>query len=83
MVQAAHSRGFCQPGDVSWIRISTLSLVVVSPGNKGKLVGQKAALRLKEIWALRIRLQLAERVRELAEPARAIGRSRARPGVRA
>jgi hypothetical protein len=30
------------------------------------LVGQKAPLRLKEIWAIRIRLQLAERVRELA-----------------
>lgn len=29
--------------------------------NKGKLVGQKAPLKLKEIWAIRIRLQLAER----------------------
>ena len=36
------------------------------PWNKGKLVGQKAPLRLKEIWAIRIRLQLAERTRELA-----------------
>ena len=36
------------------------------PWNKGKLVGQKPLLRLKEIWAIRIRLQLAERVRELA-----------------
>ena len=26
------------------------------PLNKGKLVGQKAPLRLKEIWAIRIRL---------------------------
>ena len=34
--------------------------------NKGKLVGPKAPLRLKEIWAIRIRLQLAERTRELA-----------------
>ena len=33
------------------------------PWNKGKLVGQKAPLRLKEIWAIRIRLQLAERTR--------------------
>ena len=38
----------------------------VEPWNKGKLVGQKAPLRLKEIWAIRIRLQLAERLRELA-----------------
>jgi hypothetical protein len=35
------------------------------PWNEGKLVGQKAPLRLKEIWAIRIRL-LAERTRELA-----------------
>jgi len=36
------------------------------PWNKGKLVGQKAPLRLKDIWAIRIRLQLAKRTRELA-----------------
>lgn len=36
------------------------------PWNKGKLVGQKAPLKLKEIWAIRIRLQLAEKVRDLA-----------------
>jgi hypothetical protein len=35
------------------------------PWNKGKLVGQKAPLRLKEIWAIRIRLQHGERAREL------------------
>ena len=36
------------------------------PWNKGKLVGRKAPLRLKEIWAIRIRLQLAQSARELA-----------------
>jgi integrase len=36
------------------------------PWNKGKLVGQKSPLRLKDIWAIRIRLQLAQRARELA-----------------
>ena len=36
------------------------------PWNKGRLVGQKLPLRLKEIWAIRIRLQLARRARELA-----------------
>lgn len=36
------------------------------PWNKGKRVGQKAPLRLKEIWAIRIRLQLGNRTRELA-----------------
>ena len=37
-----------------------------SPWNKGKLLGQKPPLKLKEIWAIRIRLQLAKRARELA-----------------
>ena len=36
------------------------------PWNKGKLVGQKAPFKLKEIWAIRIRLQIAKRKRELA-----------------
>jgi len=36
------------------------------PWNKGKLLGQKPPLKLKEIWAIRIRLQLAKRIRELA-----------------
>jgi hypothetical protein len=37
-----------------------------TPCNKGKLVGQKAPLKLKELWGIRIRLQLAERTRDLA-----------------
>jgi len=36
------------------------------PWNKGKLVGQKAPFKLKDIWALRVRLQMQGRVRELA-----------------
>ena len=36
------------------------------PWNKDKLIGQKAPLKLKEIWAIRIRLQLARRTRDLA-----------------
>jgi hypothetical protein len=39
---------------------------VVPPWNKGKLVGQKAPLKLKEIWAVRVRLQVFRRTRELA-----------------
>lgn len=42
------------------------------PWNKGKLVGQKAPLRLKDIWAIRIPLQLGSRIRELALFNRAI-----------
>lgn len=36
------------------------------PWNKGWLVGQKAPLRLEDIWAIRVRLQLAKRTGELA-----------------
>jgi hypothetical protein len=36
------------------------------PWNKGKLVDQKAPFKLKEIWAIRVRLQLFRRVRDLA-----------------
>jgi hypothetical protein len=36
------------------------------PWNKGKIVEQKAPFKLQEIRALRVRLQLDRRVRELA-----------------
>ena len=36
------------------------------PWNQGKLVGQKAPLKPREIWAIRIRLQLRGNIRELA-----------------
>ena len=39
---------------------------VRAPWNKGKIVGQKSPFKLKEIWAIRVRLQLAKRCRELA-----------------
>ncbi|RIA55687.1 tyrosine-type recombinase/integrase [Dichotomicrobium thermohalophilum] len=35
------------------------------PWNKGKLIGAKPSLRLKHIWAIRSRLQLAGRKRDL------------------
>ena len=36
------------------------------PWNSAKLVGQKSPFKLKYIWAIRVRLQLAHRTRELA-----------------
>ena len=36
------------------------------PWNKGKLIGQKPPLKLQQVWAIRIRLQLADRTRDLA-----------------
>jgi hypothetical protein len=37
-----------------------------TPWNKGKLTGPKPPLKVREIWAIRIRLQLANRLRDLA-----------------
>ena len=34
--------------------------------NKGKLLGQKPPLKLKDVWAIRIRLQLSHKARDLA-----------------
>lgn len=36
------------------------------PWNRGLLIGPKPPLKLREIWAIRIRLQLAKRARDLA-----------------
>lgn len=36
------------------------------PWNKGEIVGQKAPFKVKDIWALRVRLQMEHRIRELA-----------------
>ena len=48
------------------MEISTKAEVHLIPWNKGKLVGQKPPLKLKEIWAIRIRLQLNHQLRQLA-----------------
>ena len=45
---------------------STAAVVRRGPWNKGKLVGQKAALKVKDIWAIRVRLQTQMRTRDLA-----------------
>ena len=48
------------------MEVSSPVAVQKAPWNKGKLVGQEPPLRLKEIWAIRIRLQLAKRIRKIA-----------------
>ena len=45
---------------------TTANAVRREPWNKGKMVGQKAPFKLKDIWAMRVRLQLEGRIRELA-----------------
>lgn len=37
-----------------------------TPWNKGKLTGQKSPLKLNEAWAIRIRLQVSNKTRDLA-----------------
>ena len=37
-----------------------------TPWNKDKLIGQKPALKLKEIWAIRTKLQMSNQVRDVA-----------------
>ena len=61
----AGSQWFSPQLKESIVNIETASPAKV-PWNKGKIVGQKAPLKLKDIWAIRIRLQLGHRTRELA-----------------
>ncbi len=46
--------------------IATIDNTTSVPWNKGRLIGQKLPLKLKEIWAIRFRLQMSKQVRELA-----------------
>ncbi|MCP4413734.1 MAG: tyrosine-type recombinase/integrase [Gammaproteobacteria bacterium] len=38
----------------------------IEPWNKGKLIGQKPPLKLQQIWSIRVRLQIANHLRDLA-----------------
>lgn len=48
--------------------MNTMPLIFEKPApwNKAKLIGQKSPLKLRDIWAIRVRLQLAQRKRDLA-----------------
>ena len=37
-----------------------------APWNRGRLIGQKRPLKPKDVWAIRVRLQLQGRKRDLA-----------------
>ena len=45
---------------------SEANVVRREPWNKGKIVGQKAPFKPRDIWALRVRFQMENRIRELA-----------------
>jgi integrase len=49
-------------GSIMSTEINSKSL----PWNKGHLVGQKRPLRPKDVWAIRVRLQIEKRKRDLA-----------------
>ena len=46
--------------------ISPIVGFLKTPWNKGRLIGQKRPLRPKDVWAIRVRLQLEGRKRDLA-----------------
>ena len=46
--------------------IPSATLSKSDPWNKGRLIGQKRPLKPKDVWAIRARLQLERRVRDLA-----------------
>lgn len=43
-----------------------LTVIEKRPWNKGKLIGQKSPLTPQQVWAIRVRLQLANHKRDLA-----------------
>jgi integrase len=47
------------------LQINSTSSVKI-PWNKGKLVGQKPALKQKEVWEIRVHLQMRHKIRDLA-----------------
>jgi integrase len=47
-------------------RISDHTCRTTAPWDRGKLIGPKPPLKAKEIWSIRVRLQVAQRVRDLA-----------------
>ena len=48
------------------MKYSLLFKVNNEPWNKGMIIGPKPPLKLKEVWTIRIRLQLSGDVRNLA-----------------
>ncbi|WP_291523222.1 hypothetical protein [Acidithiobacillus sp.] len=65
--RAAYPASACIAGAVpEFLGVVPRSYLYCGPWNKGKLTGQKPPLKLKEIWAIRIRLQLGNHTRGLA-----------------
>lgn len=65
MARAGGGRGWNQ-GGCHAPPIPTLVGFTRTPWNKGQLISQKRPLKPKEVWAIRVRLQLERRWRDLA-----------------
>ena len=48
------------------IETATETPLASVPWNKGKITGRKPPLKPREVWAIRVRLQITGRVRDLA-----------------
>ena len=61
------NQAHCGTPSTQWETImeSVASAIHREPWNKGKIVGQKSPFKVKDIWALRVRLQMEHRIREL------------------
>lgn len=46
--------------------MNAMAIPSLTPWNKRKFVERKAPLRLRDIWAIRVRLHLTEKTRDLA-----------------
>ncbi len=51
---------------IGYLPLQTGVCAFAAAWNKGKLIGQKAPLKLREIWGERVRMQPARRARDLA-----------------
>ncbi len=48
------------------VRDNSVRLAFFQPWNKGKIIGQKPPLQPKHVWAVRTRLQISNRKRDLS-----------------
>ena len=64
-LRSAHNRSPLTEVEVDMETLNSFSARRV-PWNKGRLTGQRPPLKLREIWAIRTRLQMSSNVRELA-----------------
>jgi hypothetical protein len=66
---ALHERRYSSPPEREDVMIANSAERPTKPfvpWNKGKVTGQKPPLKPREVWAIRVRLQIENRVRDLA-----------------